>query len=201
MMTTLEMMDGGILNDDHVAEALRRWQLSPGPELDRARKRVRGLARGAILWGVVDPDELPRPGGWGSAVYRLVLGAGTVGRELTKAVEEGDPWLKAMATAALGQGQERFFRRVEEWARDARLPVGAFHTPGSAGEIPLTMNVPAGRLLRVDEIHVTVGPDGWLDPAYSWIGIVPLGSGGDRVSFLCGRCPYAPSCPLRRDDP
>ncbi len=200
MIATLERVNPVFLDDEDVTDALRRWNLSPGAELARARETVRSLADGAILWGVVEPDALVWDGRWESRVSQLVLGAGTVGRTLSQAVENGGPYLKAIATAALGKGQERFFRRVEEWARENQLPVGAFYTPGSAGELPLTVNLSVGQLLCSAEIDMVVQPDGGLDPVYSWMGIVPLGEGSDRVSFLCGRCSYAPSCPLRRDD-
>ncbi|PIE54069.1 MAG: hypothetical protein CSA35_07850 [Dethiosulfovibrio peptidovorans] len=200
MITTLERVDCLLLDDD-VTEALRRWALSFGPQLDRARMMVRSLAHGVLLWGVVDPGELVWTGSWGPDVLYLVLGAGTVGRALSQAVEEEGPWLKSMATAALGKGQERFFRRVEEWARGKRLPVGSFYAPGSAGALPLTLNVAVGQLLRLAEIDMIVHDDGRLEPTYSWVGMVPLGKGSDRVSFLCSECSYAPSCPLRRDDP
>lgn len=182
-----------------VEEALARWNLSNDPSLDDALKDVEELSAEVVGWTVVSPDQIPKKGGWGEGVTALVLGAGTVGTKLSSLAEYGDPWLKAMTVAMLGKGQDRFFKIVEAVGRLRLEPIGAFHTPGSAGEMDLSVNSIIGSLLDVRSIGIEVQQDGGLSPSYSWIGIVPLGEGAEKVSFLCHRCPYSESCPLRRE--
>lgn len=179
--------------------ALARWKLSPSPFLDRALERVDELSSELLIWNLVSPDLVPKKGGWGERVTALILGAGTVGKALSTVAESGDPWLKAMTVAVLGKGQDRFFR-ISEMVAELRMePIGAFYTPGSAGEMDLSVNSVIGPLLQVRSIGIDVLRDGGLNPSYSWIGIIPVGEGSDKVSFLCYRCPYRESCPLRRE--
>lgn len=189
----------GKLTKTDVEGALTRWRLPDHPSLEKALKKVEDLAVDLVAWAIVPPYRIHKDVGWENGVSALILGAGTVGGKLSSLAESGDPWLKAMTVAMLGKGQERFFRIAEMVARLRLDPIGAFHTPGSAGEMDLSVNSTIGSLLDVRSLGIEVQPNGELSPSYSWIGLVPLGEGTDKVSFLCHRCPYSISCPLRRE--
>lgn len=186
------------LTRSEVDFALDRWGLSRGPKCERALALVEELSCELVTWGETDPRFVPKDNGWDDGVTSLFMGAGTVGAALSSKAEMGDPWLKALTVAVLGKGQDIFFRMAEKRAKGKLEAIGPFHTPGSAGGLALSANVFLGELLAVDSIGISVLLDGSLRPSFSWMGVVPLGVGGEKVSSLCGRCPYSLGCPLKR---
>jgi hypothetical protein len=197
-MSSIEVLDA-VLSRSEVEDALYRWNLEEPDYIDGRLHRLYRLAKSVLAWAYMLPESVEKRGGWGPGVSSLMVGGGTVGEGLSRIAEEEGAFSAAMTIALLGKGQERFFEIVRSEGQRKGLPVGAFHTPGSAGGMDLSVNLDLGKGLPLDKLGISVLPDGQLSPSYSWIGVVPIGEGTDRVTFLCRGCPFHESCPLRRE--
>ncbi|MEA3284839.1 MAG: hypothetical protein U9Q00_07730 [Synergistota bacterium] len=197
-MSSIEILDA-VLSRSEVEDALSRWNLEEPDSMDGRLHRLYRLAKPVLAWAYLSPESVERRGGWGPGVSSLMVGGGTVGDGLSRIAEEEGAFSAAMTIALLGKGQERFFEIVRSEGEGKGLPVGVFHTPGSAGNMDLSVNLDLGRGLPLEKLGMSVLPDGQLSPSYSWIGVVPIGEGTDKVTFLCRGCPFHESCPLRRE--